>query len=67
MSTTPIYVDCLLNGKLIKTYEFGKPIAQLPGAPTDQRQLEAECQSMLTTDRLAFPPYTGISFRHRER
>ncbi len=65
MSVKPLYVDCLRDGVVIKTLELGEPIGMLPGTLPDQKALEAQAQEALTNDRVAFPPYEGITYRVR--
>jgi hypothetical protein len=62
---TKIFVDCRRDGKLIASYEYGLPIGLLPGTPPDTRSLIEQSKSQLTTDRVAFPQYDGITFRVR--
>ena len=60
-----VFVECWSGGKLIKTYDFGVPDAILPGKPPGPDALVGEAKTMLTNDRLAFPPYDGITFKVR--
>ncbi len=59
------FVDCWGGGKIIATYDFGLPQAILPGKSPDNAELIEEARSQLTNDRLAFPPYDGITFKVR--
>lgn len=60
-----IIVDCRHNGVLIKTYELAVFEVQPPKPELERRELEDECRSLLTRDRLASPPYVGITFTRR--
>lgn len=66
MSVRHVFIDCLKHGKVIASYPIGIPIALLPGAPPDTKKLEEEAKSQLTTDRIAFPPYEGITCQMRD-
>jgi hypothetical protein len=60
-----VWVHCYQGITLLKSYDFGVPV------PADERafrlptreHLEAEAKTNLTTEGLARPPYTGISFK----
>jgi hypothetical protein len=52
MSVKPLYIDCLRDGVVIKTLELGEPIGMLPGAPLDQKALEAQAKEALTNNRI---------------
>lgn len=58
-------VDCRRHGVLIRTCEFPIVETRVPLPEPKQRDLEEECNSLLTRDRLAFAPYDGITFPHR--
>jgi len=58
-------VDCRRNGVLIRIYKFALVETKVPMRQPDPRELEEECKSLLTRDRLAFAPYDGITFTHR--
>jgi hypothetical protein len=63
---TTIYVDCLRDGKLIRTYDFLRPASLgLPAPPPVDEMLILEAKSNLTTERLATPPYERIKFQVR--
>ena len=66
MAVRKIFVDCWRNGKRIASFEYGLPIALLPGLPKDRNKLIDEAMSQLTTGRIAFPPYHGITFKVRD-
>ena len=60
-----VWVHCYQGTTLLRSYDFGVPVPADPRAfrlPTKEH-LEAEAKTNLTTERLAFPPYTGITFR----
>jgi hypothetical protein len=60
-----IYVDCISDGAVFRTYEFGTPILGVPGIPPSDEELKAHAETNLTNERLAFPPYDAITFRVR--
>lgn len=61
-----IYVDCLRDGRLIRTYDFLCPASlAFPPLPPADEKLILEAKSNLTTERLATPPYAGIKFQVR--
>ena len=57
-----VYVECSRDGTVIRTYDFG--YARAPGLalPTHEHLIE-QTKSNRTSERLAFPPYDGITFR----
>lgn len=59
----PIEVECLKHGVHLKTYllGIGETLDGMIQGPADE-ELRADAKTLLTTDRLAFPPYEGISF-----
>jgi hypothetical protein len=59
-----IYVDCLRDGKLIRTYDFLCPASLgLPPSPPPHEQLILEAKGNLSSERLATPPFEGIKFK----
>jgi hypothetical protein len=63
---TTTYVDCFRDGKLITTYEFLCPGSlALPPQPPANEKLILEAKTNLTDERLAVPPYEGITFKVR--
>jgi hypothetical protein len=60
-----IYVDCLRDGKLIRTYDFLYPASLAAPASPDTEQLILEAKENLSTEGLAKPPFEGIRFRVR--
>lgn len=65
MGDTTIYVDCLRDGKLIRTYDFLSPATLGPSAPSTDEQLILQAKENLSTERLAVPHFEGITFRVR--
>ena len=65
MTVRPIYVDCLRDGDLIASHEYGWVSGALPSPAPDQQSLIDQSKTQLTNDRLAFPPYQGVTFRVR--
>jgi hypothetical protein len=60
-----VRVHCYQGTTLLKSYDFGVPVPADPRAfrlPTKE-YLEGQVKTFLTNDGLAFPPYTGITFR----
>jgi hypothetical protein len=62
---TKIYVDCLRDGKLIRTYDFLCPASLAAPASPDGEELILEAKGNLSTEGLAIPPYEGIKFKVR--
>ena len=62
---TTIYVDCLRDGMLIRTYDFLCPATLGPSAPPADEQLILQAKDNLSTERLAAPPFEGIKFEVR--
>lgn len=58
-----IFVDCMLNGKLVRTYDFLCPasLAGSPVLPPDDHFIE-EAKTNLSNERLAAPPFSGMKF-----
>ncbi len=62
---TTIYVDCLRDGKLIRTYDFLCPATLGPSAPPTDEQLILQAKGNISTEGLAAPPFEGIKFKVR--
>jgi hypothetical protein len=62
---TTIYADCLRDGKVIRTYDFLCPATLGPSAPPSNEQLISEAKNNLSNERLAAPPFEGITFQVR--
>ena len=61
-----MYVDCLRDGKLIRTYDFLCPASLASPATPDGEQLILGAKGNLSMEGLANPPFEGIKFRvHR--
>jgi hypothetical protein len=58
-------VDCICNGKVIKSYEFGYGRTIAPTSPPD---LIKAAKDQLTRDGLVTPPFdfAGIDFKIRD-
>ena len=65
MPVKKIFVDCSRGGKIIASYEYGWPIGLLTSNLPDRQPLIDEAKTQLTTDRLAAPPYDGVTFSIR--
>lgn len=61
-----IFVDCSRDGKIIMTYDFLCPasLAAPPVLPPNDDFVK-QAKTNLTTERLAVPPYAGMTFRIR--
>jgi hypothetical protein len=62
MAVEPIFVDCMLAGKIIGTYEFGWPVGVAHGALPPRKALIEEAKAFLAIQGLAFPPYDKFDF-----
>lgn len=62
---TTIYVNCLRDGKVIRTYDFLCPATLGPSAPQSDEQLILQAKTSLSTEGLAAPPFEGIKFQVR--
>jgi hypothetical protein len=58
-----IFVDCMHDGKLVRTYDFLCPanLAGPPVLPSDEYFIE-KTKTNLSNERLAAPPFSGIKF-----
>lgn len=65
MSVKKVYVDCFRAGQLLKEVELSIPVGLVPGAPLNERELEAEARDTLSRLGLAVPPYAGITYKVR--
>ena len=65
MAVTPVFVDCHRDDKIIATYELGEVSGLLHGPKPDASELIAHAQTNLTNERIAFPPYEGVTFTIR--
>lgn len=59
-----IWVHCYRDGSLLRSYDFGVPETMNDAAvrQPSAKELEDQAKTNLTTEKLAFPPYTGITF-----
>jgi hypothetical protein len=59
-----VWVHCHRDGVLLKSYDFGWPESQNPAADVrpSRQSFENGARSNLSMQRLAFPPYDGITF-----
>ena len=59
-----ILVHCKRYGVHFKTYQlpYEEPLDRRAFHPTSRNHLEDQAKTNLTTDELASPPYTNISF-----
>lgn len=60
-----VFVDCVHDGRVIASYQFGYGETTAPTAPPTHQSLVAKAKTNLTNERLAFPPYDGIEFKVR--
>lgn len=60
-----ITVECRQDGVLLRTYKLTVIQSRRPRPDLKSEEIEDECRSLLTRDRLAFPPFAGITFTQR--
>jgi hypothetical protein len=60
-----VYVDCLHEGKVIRTYDFLCPATLGPTLPPSDETLIKEAKVNLSNERLAAPPFDRIEFKVR--
>jgi hypothetical protein len=60
-----VFVDCVREGKIIATYDFGYGETIGPSARPSHETVVNSARSNLTSERIAFPPYAGIEFKVR--
>ena len=58
-------IHCYRDGTLLRSYDFGIPETMNDAAVRQPRskELEDQAKTNLTTEKLAFPPYAGITFK----
>lgn len=58
-----IWVRCYQGDALLRCYDFGigETLNDAAVQPPTRESLEAQAKSNLATERLAFPPYDGIT------
>ena len=62
------FVDCRRGGILLATYELPQPVTAAGAPPQPDREThEKEAKNNLAQQRLAFPPFDGITFHIRQR
>lgn len=61
-----IFVDCSRDGNVIRTYDFLCPASSAapPVLPPSDHFIE-QAKTNLTNERLAVPPYAGMTFKIR--
>jgi hypothetical protein len=64
-SEATVYVDCLRDGKLVRTYVFLCPASLAAPALPDGERVVLEAKENLSTEGLAKPPFEGIKFTVR--
>lgn len=57
-----IFVDCIREGTLIRTYDFLCPGTVGPTAPPSDEELIRGAKENLSNERLASPPFDQIIF-----
>lgn len=62
MLVRQVIVECRRDGKLIARYPLGVPDSLVLAAYIDRQKLIEEVKHNLSNDRLAFPPYDGVTF-----
>jgi hypothetical protein len=66
MGDTTVFVDCVREGKVLRTYDFLVPATI--GGPSEVLPTEhfiGEAKYNLSIERLAVPPFNGITFKVR--
>ena len=57
-----IVVECIRVGEVIARYRFGLPSTLGPSVPPSHDELVNEAKMNLANQRIAGPPYAGITF-----
>ena len=57
-----VIVECKRGQEIIARYEIGVPISIGPTVPPPDSEFVDHAKTNLTNQRLAFPPYTDITF-----
>ncbi len=65
MSVKTIWVDCIRDGKVIASYDFGFGVTVGPSALPAQEGLIDDAKNNLVSMGLAKPPFAGITFKVR--
>jgi hypothetical protein len=60
-SVKQVFVDCLHDGRVIASYEFGYGETQGPSLPPSH-QFSSQRPNNLAKQGVAFPPYAAIGF-----
>jgi hypothetical protein len=60
-----VFVDCVRDGQVVASYDFGYAETQGPSMPPNHQSLIAEAKTNLTNQAIAYPPYAGIEFKVR--
>jgi hypothetical protein len=64
-SVKQVRVDCVRDGQVIASYDFGYGETLGPSVPPSHQALVAGAKENLTSLGVAFPPYAGIEFKVR--
>jgi hypothetical protein len=64
-SSKQVFVDCVRDGQVIASYDFGYAETLGPSMPPSHQSLIAEAKSNLTSQAIAHPPYAEIEFKVR--
>lgn len=66
MRDATVFVDCIRQGKLLRTYDFLVPatIGAPPAMPPTEHFI-GEAKHNLSVERLAAPPFNGFTFKVR--
>jgi hypothetical protein len=62
---TTVYVECLRDGRLVKTYDIICPAGLGRSAPVADEEFFPYAKANLLVDKLATPPFDGITFKVR--
>jgi len=65
MNMAKFIVDCIKDGDVFVSYEFGVPGTLAAPPQPNQQEILDEAKTTLANERRAMPPYTGITFNIR--
>ncbi|UNC16582.1 hypothetical protein FE249_20660 (plasmid) [Acidiphilium multivorum] len=57
-----VFVDCIIDGNIIRTYDFLVPYTTVPGIPPSDGELISEAKNNLSVEKIAAPPFANIKF-----
>jgi hypothetical protein len=65
VSVKTIWIDCIRDGKIFASYDFGYGVTAWPSVLPAQEGLIDEAKTNLSSMGVAAPPYAGITFKVR--